>query len=124
MGGAILQSIFICAFVGCLAHPGKATGAAAAAMLFCYIAANAASWATFSVRARHLSGFEADTGTGRLHLRDHAFALQALRILAGHLLSVVVRFCHGLCRSNWRCKSRLENFHLVHVFQYHFGAVW
>jgi hypothetical protein len=53
MGGATLQSIFICAFVGCLAHPGKATGAAAAAMLFCYIAANAATWATFSVCSRH-----------------------------------------------------------------------
>jgi hypothetical protein len=58
MGGATLQSIFICAFVGCLAHPRKATGAAAAARLFCYIAANAATWASLSVCITLYSGIK------------------------------------------------------------------
>lgn len=50
LGGAIGQTIFICPFVGLLAHPGPKTGAAAAAMLFGYICVNAATWAPFSVR--------------------------------------------------------------------------
>ncbi|KAF2842057.1 sugar transporter-like protein [Patellaria atrata CBS 101060] len=44
IGGAIGQSIFLAAFTGLISTPGEATGAAAAAMLFCWIAVFGPTW--------------------------------------------------------------------------------
>lgn len=49
IGGAILQSIFLAVFTGLLAHPGKETGAAAAAMIFLFVAVFGPGWAPFAV---------------------------------------------------------------------------
>ncbi|OCL10213.1 general substrate transporter [Glonium stellatum] len=44
IAGAVGQTIFIAAFTGLLSSPGHATGAAAAAMLFCWIAIFGPTW--------------------------------------------------------------------------------
>ncbi|KAJ9349920.1 hypothetical protein DTO280E4_8835 [Paecilomyces variotii] len=44
IAGAIGQTIFMAAFIGLLSHPGPQTGAAAAAMLFCWIAVFGPTW--------------------------------------------------------------------------------
>ncbi|KAJ9643591.1 hypothetical protein H2199_004270 [Coniosporium tulheliwenetii] len=44
MGGAVGLSVFMAAFIGCLANPGTKTGAAAAAMLFLWIVCFAPTW--------------------------------------------------------------------------------
>jgi ABC-type Mn2+/Zn2+ transport system permease subunit len=50
IGGAISQSIFLAVFTALLAHPGQETGAAAAAMIFLFIAVFGPGWAPFAVR--------------------------------------------------------------------------
>jgi hypothetical protein len=47
--GAILQSIFLAVFTGLLAHPGKETGIAAAAMIFLFVCVFGPGWAPFAV---------------------------------------------------------------------------
>jgi len=49
LAGAILQSIFLGVFTGLQAHPGKETGAAAAAMIFLFVAVFGPGWAPFAV---------------------------------------------------------------------------
>lgn len=49
VGGAAAQSVFLAAFIGCLAYPGKETGAAAAAMIFLFVAVFGPGWAPFTV---------------------------------------------------------------------------
>lgn len=48
--GAAGQSLFLTVFVGCIAHPGAKTGAAAAAMLFGWAAVFGPTWAPVVVR--------------------------------------------------------------------------
>jgi uncharacterized protein YceK len=67
---------------------------------------------------------EADREVGCLHVGDHAIALPTSGVLAGHLVPMVIRLCHGLCRSNWSGKSRVEDLHLVHVLQHNLRPVW
>lgn len=50
IAGAIGQTIFMAAFLGLLSHPGLQTGAAAAAMLFCWIAVFGPTWGPVTVR--------------------------------------------------------------------------
>ncbi len=49
IGGAIGQSIFMACFTGLLSTPGPKTGAAAAAMLFCWIAVFGPTWGPVTV---------------------------------------------------------------------------
>jgi hypothetical protein len=49
IGGAAAQSVFLAAFIGCLAFPGKETGAAAAAMIFLFLAVFGPGWVPFMV---------------------------------------------------------------------------
>lgn len=49
MAGAIGQTVFLAAFTGLLSHPGSATGAAAAAMLFLWIAVFSPTWGPVTV---------------------------------------------------------------------------
>ncbi|KAI9711907.1 MAG: hypothetical protein M1812_007061 [Candelaria pacifica] len=48
IGGATAQTIFMAVFVAMLANPGPKTGAAAASMLFCWIAVFGPTWAPLS----------------------------------------------------------------------------
>ena len=47
--GGGLQSIFLAALIGLVAHPGPKTAAAAAAMLFGFVVAFGPGWAPFAV---------------------------------------------------------------------------
>lgn len=49
IAGAVGQTIFMAAFIGLLSHPGKQTGAAAAAMLFCWITVFGPTWGPVTV---------------------------------------------------------------------------
>jgi hypothetical protein len=49
--GAASQTVFMASFTGLLSTPGPATGAAAAAMLFCWIAVFGPTWGPVTVRA-------------------------------------------------------------------------
>ncbi|KAI9775369.1 MAG: hypothetical protein M1835_005853 [Candelina submexicana] len=48
IGGATAQTVFMAVFVAMLANPGAKTGAAAASMLFCWIAVFGPTWAPLS----------------------------------------------------------------------------
>jgi hypothetical protein len=47
--GASAQTVFLAAFTGLVANPARATGAAAAAMIFLFIAVFGPGWAPFTV---------------------------------------------------------------------------
>lgn len=52
IGGAAGQTVFLAVFTGLLSAPGPQTGAAAAAMLFCWIVVFGPTWGPVTVSAR------------------------------------------------------------------------
>ena len=70
MAGAAGLALFMAVFTGLLSHPGPKTGAAAAAMLFCWIAVFGPTWGpvTVSRKATTQASIPTDANTVRLCL--------------------------------------------------------
>lgn len=70
LSGAVLQSIFLAVFTGLQAHPGKETGAAAAAMIFLFIAVFGPGWAPFAVSRSWKKDYQESDGEIRADFID------------------------------------------------------
>jgi hypothetical protein len=105
IGGAAGQTVFLAIFTGLLSAPGPRTGAAAAAMLFCWIAVFAPTWGPVTVSkpnnyACHDATADTRHFTVCLRFGDYAASLPSLGVRSQRLRSVDHGLHHRLRRSH------------------------